>query len=206
MSIAKEVMVTEIPARSQSIKTADPGQKSASSSPSKSIGFKFNKSRRDSPNNENSPGSSTPRKKLERLNYKNGIDILEIYKQKCLLKNDVNKINVENNADNNTNIKIINASNLNALGYEIVEIKDTDLRSNLQSTTENDDDEDEDEKSLEKILSELKESKEKQEQQKKLDDSSRGSPSSDKSKLVIVRKEELDKKKSSTKKNKIIFV
>lgn len=193
--------MNEIPGRSQSVKgDTTSGQKSVSSSPSKSIGFKFNKSKKvDSPNNENSSGTSTPRKKLERLNYRNGIAILEEYKQKCLLKNDKNKINVENNTDN---IKVINTNNLNSLGYEIIEIKDMDLKSNLQSNTDNDED-DEDEKSLEEILSDLKQSKEKS---KKLYDSNQESPSSDKSKLVIVRKEELEKKPTSTKKKKIIFV
>ena len=86
-------------------------QTSNTSTPNRTIGFKFNKSKKEvnsasNSNNNSNPTSqfpsvtSTPRKKLEKLNYKSGIDILELYKAKhsCkMLNNDVSQIILENN-------------------------------------------------------------------------------------------------------------
>jgi uncharacterized LabA/DUF88 family protein len=55
------------------------------STPVRSTGFKFNKSKKENQqlNQSSSPSlTSTPRKKQEKLNYKSGIDILELYKSK----------------------------------------------------------------------------------------------------------------------------
>lgn len=111
---------------------------------------------------------------------------------------DMNKINLENNC------KVISASNLNSLGFEVIEIKDTDLKEKLLGKIDvvASDESDQDELSLEDILNDLKESK-KRDEQKKLSDSNADSSSSDRTKLVLVRK---DEKKASTKKKKIIFV
>ena len=96
VNISKEVTVNEIPARSQSVKASDSLQKSSPNSPNRTIGFKFNKSKIE--NNENTLNISATRKKLEKLNYKRGIDILEVYKEKCKhLKIDINKTNLESN-------------------------------------------------------------------------------------------------------------
>jgi hypothetical protein len=96
VNISKEVTVNEIPARSQSVKASDSLQKSSPNSPNRTIGFKFNKSKKE--NNENMLNISATRKKLEKLNYKRGIDILEVYKEKCKhLKIDINKTNLESN-------------------------------------------------------------------------------------------------------------
>ncbi len=96
VNISKEVTVNEIPARSQSVKASDSLQKSSPNSPNRTIGFKFNKSKKE--NNENILNISATRKKLEKLNYKRGIDILEVYKEKCKhLKIDINKTNLESN-------------------------------------------------------------------------------------------------------------
>ena len=58
-----------------------------------------------------------PRKKLEKINYKSGIDILEAYKARCaLLKNNMNRVNLENNNSENINLKVASTSNLNSMG------------------------------------------------------------------------------------------
>lgn len=76
------------------------------SSPSRNLAFKFNKSKKDSA--MTSPSSSTnssPRKKFEKLNYKTGSDILEIYKAK--LKAKLITKESEKEMENLTNINLI---------------------------------------------------------------------------------------------------
>lgn len=75
------------------------------SSPGRNLAFKFNKSKKDS--TVNSPSSSinsSPRKKFEKLNYKTGADILEIYKAKLKAKQ-IAKEN-EKEMENLTNINL----------------------------------------------------------------------------------------------------
>ena len=81
---------------------------SNTSTPNRTIGFKFNKSKKESSattNPNSNPSSqfasitSTPRKKLERLNYRSGNDILEAYKKRhsCkMISDEVSQIILEN--------------------------------------------------------------------------------------------------------------
>lgn len=121
LSVTKETNINEILSttamtRTLSAKKNEPPPKTTTTvnSPNKTIGFKFNKSKKDSANNENNvtgvSAAAPPRKKFEKLNYKNGVDILEAYKERvALLKSDKNRVNLENNA------KIVNTAELTSL-------------------------------------------------------------------------------------------
>jgi len=86
---------------------------SATSTPNKTAaqGFKFNKTKKDrsgragmefgvggvsttsNPNSQSTSSTNTPRKKIEKLDYRSGVDILEAYKAKLKIKMQLYKLN-----------------------------------------------------------------------------------------------------------------
>ena len=182
--------MNEIPARSHSVKADSLHQKSNPNSPNKTIGFKFNKSKKENNNNENMPNVSTTRKKLEKLNYKRGIDLLEVYKEKCRhLKIDMNKTNLLEESTSNIQqakdeIKLKETCNNNKK-------KELQINDSID-TYDASEEKDEDQKSLEDILKDLKSSVTK----------------NDAALVSNNNEDETDEttNESSTKKNNIIFV
>lgn len=85
---------------------------SATSTPNKTAaqGFKFNKTKKErgragsefgtgglsttsNPNSQSTSSTNTPRKKIEKLDYRSGVDILEAYKAKLKVKMQLYKLN-----------------------------------------------------------------------------------------------------------------
>lgn len=86
--------------------TKDDEKSLGSSSPSRNIAFKYNKTK-NKENHSSQIGSlnTTPRKKLEKLNRQTGTNILEVYKAK--LKAKVNSKEIENEQENLTIIDLL---------------------------------------------------------------------------------------------------
>jgi hypothetical protein len=98
---------------------------SASTSPNKTAaqGFKFNKTKKErgraglemgiattsNPNSQSTSSTNTPRKKIEKLDYRTGVDILEAYKAKLKIKMQLYKLNSsesEGKADENKHVEL----------------------------------------------------------------------------------------------------
>ncbi|RNA13662.1 hypothetical protein BpHYR1_016282 [Brachionus plicatilis] len=95
--------------------------KSASvSSPGRNLAFKFNRAKKDSTmTSPSSSMNSTPRKKFEKLNYKSGADILDIYKAKLKAKQMAKES--EKEMENLTNINLVAANESNEQKFSFVE-------------------------------------------------------------------------------------
>lgn len=110
-----EYTVNETANEAQTPKTSkiDPN---SSSTPNRNIAFKFNKSKKEK-KDTNSAGnvpqypsiSSSPRKKIEKLNYKSGSDILEIYKSKYKSKLSIYDVEVKENLLKNESFSQFNS-------------------------------------------------------------------------------------------------